>query len=198
MTILPISLSCQNNRDPIIEQLVLLFKQTSKVLEIGSGTGQHAAWFSPRLPWLDWQPSDLENRQDDINKWLHAYPAPNLCKPIVLNVCEAWPKTPYDAVFSANTSHILSWKNVKYMITGAASVLPKDGIFCLYGPFKFRDIDMAPSNIAFDKRLKESSPNRGLRQVEMIDEIAQRLGLQMTGNLSMPKNNRILSWRKSK
>ena len=153
-------------------------------------------WFAPRLPWLDWQPSDLENHQDDINKWLQNYPAPNLRKPIVLDVSSVWPKTCYDAIFSANTSHILSWENVEHMITVAASMLPKNGIFCLYGPFKIRDMDMAPGNAAFDKKLKVSSPKRGLRHVEMIDKIATSSGLQMTENVSMPENNRILSWIK--
>ena len=193
---LPTSVSCQKNRDPIVKELARIFKKTSKVLEIGSGTGQHAVWFAPRLPWLDWQPSDLENHQDDINKWLRSYPAPNLRKPIVLDVGSVWPKTCYDAIFSANTSHILSWENVEYMITGAASMLPKNGIFCLYGPFKIRDMDMAPGNAAFDKKLKVSSPKRGLRHVEMIDKIATSSGLQMTENVSMPENNRILSWIK--
>ena len=193
---LPTSVSCQNNRDPIIKELARIFKKTSNVLEIGSGTGQHAVWFAPRLPWLDWQPSDLENHQDNINKWLRSYPAPNLRKPIVLDVGSVWPKTCYDAIFSANTSHILSWKNVEHMITGAASMLPKNGIFCLYGPFKIRGIDLAPSNVAFDKKLKVSSPKRGLRHVEMIDKIAVSSGLQMTENVSMPENNRILSWIK--
>jgi cyclopropane fatty-acyl-phospholipid synthase-like methyltransferase len=193
---LPTSVSCQKNRDPIVKELARIFKKTSKVLEIGSGTGQHAVWFAPRLPWLDWQPSDLENHQDDINKWLQNYPAPNLRKPIVLDVSSVWPKTCYDAIFSANTSHILSWENVEHMITGAASMLPKNGIFCLYGPFKIRDMDMAPGNAAFDKKLKVSSPKRGLRHVEMIDKIATSSGLQMTENVSMPENNRILSWIK--
>ena len=193
---LPISVSCQNNRDPIVQQLARIFKETSQVLEIGSGTGQHAVWFAPRLPWLDWQPSDLENRQSDINSWLNVYPAPNLRKPIVLDVSNVWPKTCYDAIFSANTSHILSWENVQYMITGAASILPKDGIFCLYGPFKFHGIDLAQSNATFDMELKATSPKRGLRHVELIDEIAQRLGLKITENLSMPRNNRILLWEK--
>ncbi len=193
---LPTSVSCQKNRDPIVKELARIFKKTSKVLEIGSGTGQHAVWFAPRLPWLDWQPSDLENHQDDINKWLQNYPAPNLRKPIVLDVSSVWPKTCYDAIFSSNTSHILSWENVEHMITGAASMLPKNGIFCLYGPFKIRDMDMAPGNAAFDKKLKVSSPKRGLRHVEMIDKIATSSGLQMTENVSMPENNRILSWIK--
>lgn len=194
----PFSLACKNNQQPILTELLRILRHCKTVLEIGSGTGQHAAWFAPNLPWLRWQPSDLSDKQVGLLQWLDDVPSKNLQRPIVLDVMAEWPSRKYDAVYSANTTHILSWEGVEALITGAFEILNPKGILCLYGPFKSGHTALEPSNLNFDLSLKSTSVHRGLREIEALDGLAKKIGLLMLNDLKMPSHNRLLIWQKTR
>ena len=143
----PFSQACLNNRDPILNILKRVLQDCNTVLEIGSGTGQHAVWFGRHLPHLEWCTSDRIENHEGIKKWLEEEQIHNVHAPIALDVVKnSWPKATFDAIFSANTAHIMAWPEVEVFVTKAACVLPSGGSFCLYGPFDFKGREMAPSN----------------------------------------------------
>ena len=158
------------------------------MLEIGSGTGQHAAYFSRELPHLTWQASDVAQNLPGIRMWG--------AEPIELDVDKEWPRPNVDAVFSANTAHIMSWPQVERMFAGVACLLPAAGLFALYGPFNYRGRPTSESNARFDAMLRASDPASGLRNCEAILELAQREGLALAEDNAMPANNRLLVFRK--
>lgn len=192
----PFSLACENNQQPILTELLRILRHCKTVLEIGSGTGQHAVWFAPNLPWLRWQPSDLGDKQLGLLQWLDDAPSKNLQHPIVLDVMAEWPCQKYDAVYSANTTHILPWEGVEALMIGAFEILNPKGILCLYGPFKSGHTALEPSNRNFDLSLKSTSVHRGLREIEALNGLAKKIGLLMLDDLKMPSYNRLLIWQK--
>ncbi|HEX5477932.1 MAG TPA: DUF938 domain-containing protein [Burkholderiales bacterium] len=192
----PFSEACERNRAPILEVLCRAFAERRRVLEIGSGTGQHAAYFAPRLPQLVWQPSDVAENLPGIRAWVEEAAAPNLRSPIALDVDGAWPDIAADAAFSANTCHIMSWPQVERMLAGVGRLLPAEGVFCLYGPFKYGGRHTAESNARFDAMLRGRDPASGLRDAEVIAAAAEREYLRRAEDLSMPANNRLLVFRK--
>jgi cyclopropane fatty-acyl-phospholipid synthase-like methyltransferase len=165
------------------------------VLEIGSGTGQHAVYFGEHLPHLSWQTSDIDSCHPGINAWLEAAQLPNIFQPLSLDVSSnRWPNTGFDGVFSANTTHIMSWPEVIDMFNGIGSILKQGGVFCLYGPFNYDGHYTSESNERFDSWLKERDPLSGIRNFEDLDTLAQSNGMAFRHDHEMPVNNRLLVW----
>lgn len=193
----PYSESCEQNRDPILSVLKDVFSKVNKVLEIGSGTGQHAVYFGRHLPHLIWEPSDVEENIPGIRLWLEEAQLANVLSPIVLHVTDTqWPEEVFDGIFSANTAHIMSWSSVEAMFNGIERVLESGGLFCLYGPFNYHGNYTSESNARFDQWLKMRDPNSGIRDFEALDKIAAEAGMTLDHDYEMPVNNRILVWRK--
>lgn len=193
----PFCEACERNREPILAILKQAFMDCRQVLEIGSGTGQHAVHFAAALPHLTWQTADLSARHPGIQAWLEEAKLPNVLPPLVLDVNEfEWPEATYDGVFSANTAHILSWKEVQLMFRGIVRTLKPGGLFCLYGPFNYGGGYTSESNALFDASLKARDPISGLRSFEAVDALAREQGLELVEDHPMPAHNRTLVWRK--
>ncbi len=193
----PFSQACENNKTPILAVLQRVFAPCRNILEIGSGTGQHAVWFAPRLAHLHWQTSDLAVNHPGINAWIDEQPASNLARPIVLNVVSGtWPVA-MDGVFSANTCHIMPWSSVVKMFDGFGRHLARDGTVAIYGPFNYRGEFTSASNAQFDQWLRQRAPHQGIRDIETMRRLAGRAGLELLEDNPMPANNRLLVWRKS-
>jgi cyclopropane fatty-acyl-phospholipid synthase-like methyltransferase len=193
----PFAESCVENREPILAVLLPRLTGCSHLLEIGSGTGQHAVYFAPEMPWLTWQTSDRAENHAGIEAWLAESTAGNVVSPLALDVLgDAWPEASYDAVFSANTAHIMSREAVAAMFAGVGRVLADDGIFLLYGPFCYGGRHTAPSNAEFDRWLKARGQDMGVRDRDWLAELAAGAGLAQAEDIAMPVNNRVLVWRR--
>jgi cyclopropane fatty-acyl-phospholipid synthase-like methyltransferase len=198
MRSLPFSAACERNRQPILDVLRSELAGSATVLEIGSGTGQHAVFFAAALPGLVWQTSDRAENHDAIRAWIEAEGPANVRPPLELDVgASAWPDGPYDAVFSANTAHIMSWPDVCAMFAGVGRVLSAGGRFLLYGPFSFDGGHTSRSNVDFDAMLRQRDPASGIRDAKDLDVEAEKAGMRRSGDHAMPANNRILVWQKA-
>ncbi len=193
----PFSPSCERNQQPILDILRDVLAHSVEVLEIGSGTGQHAVFFARHLPHLQWQTSDLPDQHPGIRAWIADAALPNVRVPVDLDVdASAWPVRDMDAVFSANTVHIVAWPQVQHMIQGVGRTLKPGGLFCLYGPFNVAGHFTSDSNAQFDVWLKQRDARSGIRDFEALDAEAQAQGMLLAQDVAMPANNRILVWRK--
>ncbi len=193
----PYSESCDQNREPILSVIQPLFANATAVLEIGSGTGQHAVFFSGKMPHLIWYTSDCPEYHDGIKLWLSEAALPNIQSPLLLDVSRsAWPEIEVDAIFSANTAHIMQWQDVQAMMAGVGRLLPRGGVFALYGPFNYNGQFSSESNARFDGWLKSRDPAMGVRDFEAVDSLAEKAGMQLLNDYEMPVNNRILCWEK--
>ncbi|MEA3244329.1 MAG: DUF938 domain-containing protein [Pseudomonadota bacterium] len=193
----PFSESCEQNRAPILEVLRIELAGKSRLLEIGSGTGQHAAYFAAEFPELIWQTSDVVESHAGIKAWLGDTAVANAPPPFALDVCkDAWPTARYDAVFSANTSHIMSWPEVECFFAGVGQTLDTGGVFCLYGPFNYNGLYTSESNARFDQWLRQRDPLSGVRDFEALQALAEKAGLLLKEDYEMPANNRALVWCK--
>ena len=192
----PFSAACEQNQAPILAVLKDALADAARVLEIGSGTGQHACYFPARLTHLHWQPSDVADNLPGIRAWLSQARLANVAAPLALDVNDAWPSLTVDAVFTANTTHIMSWRTNLAMLRGVARRLPDGGRFVIYGPFNYNGAYTADSNRRFDAWLKRRDPDSGIRDVEAIqDELAARR-MALINDHAMPANNRLLVFRK--
>lgn len=190
--------SCARNQEAILAVLQELLPTSGRVLEVGSGTGQHAAFFSERLPALCWQPTDLAPALPSIRAWAAGTSGANIREPVVLDLLRGpWPALTVDAVVCINTIHIVSWDGVARLFAGAASVLVPGGVLYAYGPYRYASRPLEPSNEAFDAWLKARDPLSGVRDFEAVDELARRHGLGLGGDRAMPANNRSLWWVKA-
>lgn len=197
MTELPFSQACENNKRPILECLRSVFADARSVLEIGTGTAQHAVFFAEALPHLTWRPSDHPDSVYLGRDRLAASNAPNLLPFVALDVGDDdWPVPDVDAVFSANTAHIMSWSEVERMFQGVARRLPSGGVFCLYGPFNVGGRYTSDSNRRFDQHLRSRSAHMGIRDIADLETLARSVDLRLDDDVAMPANNRILVWRK--
>jgi len=188
--------ACARNRGPILDVLRNTFSASTTVLEIGAGTGEHAAFFAGQLPHLLWQPTDVAEHLPGIAAWRDAVALPNLREPLALDVDAAeWPVNEADAVFTANTLHIMSWDSVGHFFEGVGRVLLPGGVLAVYGPFSDNGRHTAESNARFDAFLRERDPQSGVRDWQAVDELAKKQGLSLTGDHAMPANNRMLIWR---
>ncbi len=193
----PFAESAERNSAPILEVLRTEFSACSAVLEIGSGTGQHAARFAAELPNLLWQTSDLEENHAGINSWVDGAKLTNLQMPLSLDVFTAeLPGSSYDAVFSANTAHIMSIVGAEKMFELVATVLTQSGVFCLYGPFRQGGEFNTPSNAAFHESLRARNSDMGIRHLEVLDQFGSTNGLSRVRLYAMPANNHLAVWHK--
>jgi hypothetical protein len=192
----PFSPACEENRAPILAVVGPLFAQARRVLEIGSGTGQHAVYFAARLPHLIWQTSDVPAHLPGIRLWLAEAQLPNLPEPLTLDVTGDWPAGPFDGAFSANTAHIMGVPEVALMFEGLGRILAPGAPFALYGPFSDGGRHTSESNARFDASLKARDPRMGVRDLDDLRTLADRAGLGLGADLPMPVNNRTLVWRR--
>jgi len=192
----PYSESCDQNRDPILEVLRHVLTEPAELLEIGSGTGQHAVYFGRALPHITWQTSDRAEYLPGIRMWLAEAALPNVREPLELDVAGDWPVNNADAVYSANTAHIMSWAQVECLFAGVGRVLSAGGVFCLYGPFNYGGRFTSESNARFDAWLKARDPLSGVRDFEALEKLAEAAGLRLLHDFEMPANNRTLVWRR--
>lgn len=194
----PFSQACENNKDPILGVLRESFVTARLVLEIGSGTGQHAVYFAAHLPHVIWQTSDLSENHPGILAWLEDAALSNLRPPLSVDVSQdEWGVDAVDGVFSANTAHIMSCPQVAAMFAGVGRVLKSGGIFCLYGPFNYQGRYTSDSNARFDQWLKARDPRSGIRDIEALTTLAEQHELTLTADHAMPANNRTLVWQKT-
>ncbi|MDH5632823.1 MAG: class I SAM-dependent methyltransferase [Gammaproteobacteria bacterium] len=189
--------ACDRNREPILEVLRNALPASGSVLEVGSGTGQHAVWFAPVFPGLQWQPSDRVDNLDSIDAWREHENSANVLPAMELDLSRyAWPEQRYDAVVCINTIHIVSWELVQALIAGAGRSLRPGGVFYVYGPYRYRDRPLEPSNENFDQWLKDRDPLSGIREFETINDLAGIAGLEFVEDRSMPANNQSIWWRR--
>lgn len=188
------SAACERNREPILQQLQGYCRQPGRLLELGSGTGQHALYFSQALPHISWTPSDLDINQQHIKDWSEAGPE-NLLQPLIISVTDAIWFGPWDHIFTANTAHIISWSKVQDLLAGAARELAGGHLF-LYGPFKYEGKYTSASNAEFDAWLKQRDPESGIRDFEAVVDYALSNGLRLVADHSMPSNNQMLVFSK--
>ena len=194
----PFSAPCERNREPILAVLSRTLTAPGRVLEIGSGTGQHAVYFGAALPHLEWCCSDLPASHAGIRAWLDDARLPNVRPPLALDVGDRpWPVAPVDAVYSANTAHIMSWDRVRDLIAGAAEVLRAGGLFLLYGPFNYGGAYTSEGNERFDAWLAARDPESAIRSFEDVEREARDAGLALVEDVEMPANNRLLVWRRA-
>jgi len=194
---LTLSEACERNKEPILGVLRSELAGAATVLEVGSGTGQHALHFAAGLPQLVWQPSELPEHLPALAERVRVAGGKNLRVPFALDVGDdPWPVAPVDAVFSANTLHIMSWSAVREFFRGVSGVLRSPGVLCVYGPFRFHGAHTSDSNAEFDRWLKARDPVSGVRDFEALDELARAAGLVLTADHAMPANNRTLVWRR--
>ena len=197
----PHSESCVQNREPIFKIIQPLFSKSKHVLEIGSGTGQHAVYFAEELAHLSWQTSDVKDNHEAINQWLDEAQLDNIKPPLSLAACdhESWAKLEggnyYGAVFSANAVHIMGETDVKCLVKNVGKTLANTGLFVLYGPFNYHGKYTSESNARFDIWLKERDPKSGIRDFEWVDRLANKAGMVLQHDFEMPANNRILVWK---
>lgn len=194
----PWSEAAQKNAAPILEVLRHEFQECTEVLEIGSGTGQHAVHFASRLQHLQWQTSDLDENHAGIMAWLAEAGVTNVLAPISLDVSRAKIRAEYDAVYSANTAHIMSFDAVIRMIALVGRVLRTGGVFCLYGPFRRFGEFNASSNARFDASLRSRHAAMGIRDLEDLDDACAENGLRRSSLYAVPANNLVVVWQKVK
>ena len=192
----PSSPSCERNRDPILAVLREHFARCRHVLEIGSGTGQHAVYFAAALPKLRWQTSDVAENLPGIRMWLKEAALPNTPAPLAFDVSDTPPTGDYDAVFSANTLHIMSWKEVERLFAALPGLTRAGALLVVYGPFNYEGQFTCPSNAQFDEALRSGNPKRGIRDFEEVDALAAAAGFVLKEDRAMPANNRCIVWKR--
>ncbi len=198
MTEAPFAEYAARNTQPILDVLRREFRAASDVLEIGSGTGQHAVAFGAELDPVCWQTSDLEENHPGINAWIERAGGENVRPPLSLDVRTATlSPASFDAVFSANTAHIMGIDAVRDMFALVGDVLRAAGVFCLYGPFRIRGAFNTSSNDAFDRSLRRRDAVMGIRDIEVLDEFGLRGGLHRRRLYAMPANNFVGVWTRT-
>lgn len=197
--------ACERNREPILAVLRRHLHDRTRVLEIGSGTGQHAAYFAAQLPHLHWQASDHPDYLPGIAERLAEAALPNAPAPWPLQAVLSphpglaplpAPPQGFDAVFSANTLHIMSWAHVQALFAGLPAVMADNALLCIYGPFNDDGAFSSDSNRQFDAWLKARDPDSGIRDAEAVDALATAQGLRLVEDVAMPANNRLRVWRR--
>ena len=206
MIVKPHAPASGRNRQAILEVIKIEFGDCGSVLEIGSGTGQHAVFFAEAMPWMTWQTSDLAENHQGIRSWIADSGLPNVRDPILLDVrqadgvdneydgvCDA----AYDGVFSANTAHIMSIEAVRCMFDVVGRLLSPGGVFCLYGPFNQDGAFTSESNERFDQSLRNQDPAMRIRDLEELDGFAGESAMRRERLYAMPANNLLAVWRKN-
>ena len=196
----PYSAACERNQGSILKVLQEnIFPQDVRLLEIGAGTGQHAVYFAPHFPRLEWHPTDLSSNLLGMNKWIHEAHISNIQKPIKLDVSkDDFPKLKFDVVFTANTLHIMHWKDCKSFMKLLGHRLREGSRAIFYGPFKYNGDFTSPSNAEFDQMLKERDPLSGIRSFEDVNSNMLKNGFELIHDYEMPANNRSLVYNRLK
>jgi cyclopropane fatty-acyl-phospholipid synthase-like methyltransferase len=193
----PFSESSEQNKQVILDIIQPRLSKLKRVLEVASGTGQHAVYFSHEMPHLHWQTSDLTENHSGISQWITDSSLTNIEMPIPLNVSsDSWPKQTYDAVFSANSFHIMAASNVTDFFKNIASVINDNGLIIIYGPFNYDGHFTSESNARFDAMLRERGCDSCIKDFEWCNELAESAGFKLIEDHEMPQNNRILAWQK--
>lgn len=194
----PYSESCEQNKVPILGVIAPLFSTLFNVLEIGSGSGQHAVYFAGKMPHLRWFTSDCQPYLEGINLWIAAAALNNLEPPFELDVSSSrWPELEVDAIFTANTVHIMHPQDVVNLVAGAGRTLKNNGSLIIYGPFNYNGNYTSASNESFDQWLKGRDRLSGIKHFEQVESLAKEHGMQLVTDYEMPVNNRILHFKKS-
>lgn len=194
----PFNPSAEKNKLPIFEVLSPMLASSSSILEIGSGTGQHAVFFCESLPQCIWQPSEISSGIDVLQKGVDNSGLPNLSPPIVLDVVdESWNVDELDVVFSSNTAHFMLWSSVAKMLSGVSRTLKTAGIFCLYGPFHYEKKLVSEGNRQLDRWLGEQGQGLGIRSFEALVILAANQNLILRHDIEMPANNHLLVFQKT-
>jgi cyclopropane fatty-acyl-phospholipid synthase-like methyltransferase len=192
---LPYSEACERNKGPILEVLRAAFADRTQVLEIGSGTGQHAVYFAAQLTHLIWHPTEQLAYLADLASRVKLEGPRNLRPPTLLDVKQSiWPLRSVDAIYSANTLHIMGWGEVEAMFRGVDAVLSPHGVVCIYGPFRYAGRYTSESNRDFDLMLRERDPLSGLRDLTELSTLAGRHALRLRVDHDLPANNRLLEF----
>ena len=195
-TELPFAEACERNKGPILEQLMPLLPERGRVLEIGSGTGQHVVHFAPHFARLSWQPSERREHLPGLYARIRREGNANVLPPIELDVEGVWPDHEFVAAYSANTAHIMPWRVVRAMFAGLGPRLRPGAPFFLYGPFNVDGTYTSPGNRDFDRDLKMQDPDMGLRDAGEVEVLAEPHGLRPERRISMPANNMLLVFRR--
>jgi len=195
---LPLAEACLRNQAPIAEVLAELLTTSQNVLEIGSGTGQHAVYIAEHLPHLTWQPTELAERVKEVEAWRLDKKLPNVLETKTLDVLqENWALgKKYDSVFSANIVHFVSWQKVEALVKGASEHLNKDGLFIVYGPYNKDQQFTSEGNKNLDAWLKQRDPESGIKDREEFAMLAGKYKLTQEKEIQMPANNIVLQFRK--
>jgi cyclopropane fatty-acyl-phospholipid synthase-like methyltransferase len=194
---LPFSDACERNKAPILAVLRSAFAHSRQVLEIGSGTGQHAVCFAAHLTHLTWYPTERLAYLEDLAARVNLEGGRNLRPPTLLDVTmSVWPLRSVDAIFTANTLHIMSWSEVSAMIRGVAQILVAGGVMCVYGPFRYHGRYTSPSNQDFDAMLQQRDALSGLRDIHALSALGAEHGLALRIDHDLPANNRLLEFTK--
>lgn len=192
------SQSCENNKQPILKIIQTIFQKSTEVWEIGSGTGQHACYFANNLPHVTWQTTDREEDRGSLDCWIEEAGLSNLPNSLKLNVTDKiWPCQTIEALFTANTLHIMHWDEVESLFSNLASYLTEEAVICLYGPFNYKGHYTSPSNQQFDQWLKARDPESGLCDFEAVEKLAEAAELSLQHDHTMPANNRLLVFQKN-
>ena len=190
---LPFSDACERNKDPILDVLRVCLAEHPRVLEVGSGTGQHAVHFATHLPHVTWHPTEQFGNLDGLKLRIRTEAPANVVTPTVLDVRQAvWPVKAVDAVFTANTLHIMSWPEVVALFDGIRTVLRPGGCVCIYGPFRYQGRYTSASNREFDGMLQARDPNSGLREIDAVKKLGESIGLDACADHDLPAFNRLL------
>ena len=189
--------SVARNRDAILDVLGEAFAHTKSVLEVGSGTGQHAVFFARALPHLSWQASDQVENLEGISAWLDDAGLPNTPPALAFDVNGPWPTTAYNGIFTANTLHIMSFEEVQAFFNGLPGITAPDATLVVYGPFNYGGQFTSPSNAAFNDWLRERGTHMAIRDFEAIDAFAAKAGFLLVDDRAMPANNRCIIWRRT-
>ena len=190
--------SCERNKEPILTVLREILAVPGLVLEIGSGSGQHAVHFARGLPHVEWQPTDVADNLPGISAWRDEAGLANLREPLALDLfSDRWPVAEAQAVVCINTIHIVSWKAVERLFAGVGRLLKPGGTMYVYGPYRYADRPLEPSNEEFDRWLKARDSASGVRWFEDVNRLAGQNGLMLAGDRAMPANNRSIWWIKN-
>ncbi len=195
----PIAEACLRNQQPIAEQLAQLLPAAGALLELGSGTGQHAVYCAHRLPHINWQPSDIKQNLESIKCWVDDAALANVLPAIELDVDHPWPIHCADYVFTANTLHYISLDSVKNLFAGVSNILPEGGLFIVYGPVNEKGEYTSEGNVRLDEWLKRCvNPLAGIKDIELLESMGASEQLTLLDNITMPANNRLLVMQKNK
>ena len=193
----PYSESCDQNKDAILSVISAVFSSSSSVLEIGSGTGQHAVYFAEKMPYLKWYTSDCKSYLEGINMWLSDAGLSNVQMPFELDVSSSeWPDLDVDAIFTANSIHIMSQQDMVNFMAGAGHLLGRQGHLLIYGPFNYKGTYTSKSNESFDQWLKGRDSASGIKHFEEMESQANHNSMRLVADYEMPANNRILHFVK--